>query len=192
MVTGLFLVVHLALPASSTVALDRASGPAFVPTGRQAPQAEDYRSRRLEFEVSHSLATLPTYGIFDHLAFELLGKGRVRLLGQVRSGVLRNQAERAALGVPGVEEIVNEIEILPPSPSDDNLRIALYRALFRDTPLERYAFNVMNPIHIIVRHGRVRLEGVVANEMDKTIAGMKAREVPFTFEVENNLRVEAR
>lgn len=155
-----------------------------------AQEASDFRTRRVEFEIRHSLATLPYYGVFDHLAFQLLGDGTVRLLGQVRNGVLREQAERVTQEVAGVEKVVNEIEILPPSSSDDSLRVALYRALFRDTPLEQYAFHAMNPIHIIVRNGRVRLEGVVRTEMDKTVAGFKAREVPFIFAVENNLQVE--
>jgi hyperosmotically inducible periplasmic protein len=168
--------------------------PSSIPTAWTTGSAQDpdFRSRRLEFEIRHSLALLPEYGVFDHLGFELLGKGAVRLVGQVRSGVLRGQAERAARQVEGVEQVVNEIEILPVSSSDDALRVALYRAIFWDTPLERYAYHSMNPIHIIVKRGRITLEGVVGSEMDKTLAGMKAREVPLTFGVENNLRVEKR
>jgi osmotically-inducible protein OsmY len=46
------------------------------------------------------------------------------------------------------------------------------------------------PIHIIVKNGRITLLGVVDNEADKYIAGMKARQVPGAYEVDNQLIVE--
>ena len=46
------------------------------------------------------------------------------------------------------------------------------------------------PIHIVVDKGRVTLLGVVDNESDKTVAGMKAREVPGSFAVDNELVVD--
>lgn len=153
-------------------------------------QQEDFRTRRMEFELKHELLMLPRYDVFDWLFFQVLEKGTVRLGGQVRNATLKNEAERAAKRVEGVEAVVNEIEILPVSTSDDRLRVAVYRALFWDTPLEHYSFQALNPIHIIVKGGRVTLEGVVRTEMDKTLAGFRAREVPFVFSVENHLVAE--
>lgn len=189
MVSTLLFAAVLCVPTISPLTV-RAAPTDAVSRGLQ--EDADFRARRVEFEIRHSLAMLPEYGVFDYLAFQLLEKGTVRLIGEVRRGILKERAERAVQQVRGVETVINEIELLPPSSSDDTLRVALYRSLFRDTPLEQYAYHSMNPIHIIVRNGRVRLEGVVRSEADKTIAGMKAREVPLTFGVENNLRIEDR
>jgi osmotically-inducible protein OsmY len=46
------------------------------------------------------------------------------------------------------------------------------------------------PIQILVRNGNVVLEGIVANEADKNMAGIRANVVPGIFSVTNNLRVE--
>lgn len=87
--------------------------------------------------------------------------------------------------------MVNEIDVLPTSPNDDRLRVALYRALFNwNSPLFRYATQAVPPIHIIVKNGRATLKGVVATEGDKRLAYIKARSVPGLFEVKNELRVE--
>ncbi len=40
-----------------------------------------------------------------------------------------------------------------------------------------------HPIHIIVKNGNVRLEGVVDTSGDKTIAGMQANSTPGVFSV---------
>jgi osmotically-inducible protein OsmY len=155
-----------------------------------APARQDFHTRRVEFELKHELLMLSRYDVFDWLHFEVLDDGRVRLGGSVRNAFLKDQAERAAKKVEGIEDVVNDIEILPVSTSDDRLRLAVYRSMFRDTPLERYAHRSLNPIHIIVKGGRVRLEGVVASEMDRTLAGFKARDVPFVFGVENRLAID--
>ena len=153
-------------------------------------QEKDARTRRVEYEVQHELLMLPYYGVFDMLAFKVEPGGTVRLLGQVVRPTLKEDAERRVKGVSGVEKVINEIEILPVSPGDERIRVAIARNIYRTESLERYGFQVNPPIHIIVKNGRVALEGVVDNEGDRTIAGMKAREVGGVFEVKNNLRVE--
>ena len=153
-------------------------------------QEKDARTRRVEIEVLHELLSLPYYGIFDNLAFRVESGGTLRLLGQVVRPTLKSDAERRLKGIPGVETIINDIEVLPVSPGDDRIRIAIARNIYRTETLERYGFQVNPPIHIIVKNGRVTLEGVVDNEADKTIAGMQAREVGGVFELTNNLRVE--
>ena len=155
-----------------------------------AVQQKDARTRRVETEILHELLTLPYYGIFDNLAFQVEPGGTVRLLGQVVRPTLKSEAERRLKGIAGIERIVNDIEVLPVSPGDDRIRIAIARNIYRTETLERYGFQVNPPIHIIVKNGRVTLEGVVDNEGDKTVAGMKAREVGGTFEVTNNLKVD--
>ncbi len=132
---------------------------------------------------------LTNYGIFDHLAFQIQAGGTVRLLGQVTRPTLKRDAEAQLKDVRGVEQVVNDIEVLPVSPGDDRIRVAIARNIYRTEALERYGFQSQPSIHIIVKNGRVTLEGVVDNAGDKTIAGMKAREVGGVFEVTNNLAV---
>lgn len=156
-----------------------------------AVRASDERLADVQREVYHELVTLARYGVFDHLAFRVDRDG-VTLLGRVRTGALKEDAEEAVRDVRGVETVRNEIEVLPPSVGDEELRLALFRAVYGNAGLERYAFQAMPPIHIIVEHGRVTLEGVVATALDSKLAETQARAVPRVLGVTNNLRVERR
>jgi hyperosmotically inducible protein len=151
---------------------------------------EEFRRDRMQHEIFHELLTLPYYGIFDNLGFEIGQKGTVTLVGQVSRPSLKNDAERAAKSVEGVEQVINKIEVLPTSPNDDRLRLALYRAIYRHDSLERYGLGANPPIHIIVKNGHVTLEGSVSSQMDKQLAEMQARGVAGTFSIKNNLRIE--
>src|SRR5437667_94916 len=146
---------------------------------------------RLVKEVRHELVMLPYYNVFDNLAYKVDG-GTVTLMGQVTRPTLKSDAERVVKSIEGVERVVNNIEVLPLSPNDDRLRLALFRAIYGDTALNRYGLQAVPPIHIIVNNGKVTLEGVVANEMDKNVANIRANGVPGVFSVKNNLRVEGR
>jgi len=145
--------------------------------------------QRLEKEVRHELVLLPFYGVFDNLAFKVEG-GKVTLLGQVSQPVLKSDAERAVKGIEGVESVDNRLEVLPLSPNDDRIRRAVYGAIYGTAGLDRYALQAVPPIHIIVKNGNVALEGVVATEGDKNLAGIKAKGVSGVFSVTNNLRSE--
>lgn len=145
---------------------------------------------RLEREVRHELVMLPYYSVFDHMAFRVDGN-TVALVGQVTRPTLKTDAERVVKSIEGVEQVKNEIEVLPPSPEDDRIRLAVFRAIYGDPALNRYAHQAVPPIHIIVKNGHVTLEGVVANEADKNIAGIRANSVPGVFSVKNNLKVES-
>ncbi len=149
----------------------------------------DRGQMRLEREVRHRLAMLPYYSVFDNLAFRVDGN-TVTLFGQVRRPTLRKDAERAVMRVEGVERVNNQIEVLPLSSFDDQIRRAEYRAIFSSAGLYRYAMGANPSIHIIVDNGHVTLEGVVSNEGDRNIAGIRANGVPGVFSVTNNLRVE--
>ena len=142
-------------------------------------------------EVRHKLLMQPYYGVFDDLAFQVDGN-TVILLGKVMSpGVLKSDAESAVKHIPGVEKVINKIEVLPLSPMDDQIRMAEYRAIYGDPTLStRYGFRAIPPIHIIVENGHVTLEGVVANQMDKNVINIRANGVPGVFSVTNNLQVE--
>ncbi|MGB7601925.1 MAG: BON domain-containing protein [Candidatus Sulfotelmatobacter sp.] len=143
---------------------------------------------RIAREVRHELLMLPYFGVFDNIAYKVEGS-TVTLLGQVVRPVLKSDAENAVKHIEGVEKVDNQIEILPPSPMDDGLRIRLYRAIYDYAPLEKYALGVQKPIRIIVKSGRVTLEGVVDNEADKNLANVRANTVPGIFSVTNNLQV---
>lgn len=144
---------------------------------------------RITREVRHELVMLPYYGVFDNLAYKVDGY-TVTLLGKVTRPTLKSDAENVVKKIEGVEKVTNEIEVLPLSPSDDGVRRAGYRAIYGDSVLNRYALQAVPPIHIIVKNGNVTLEGVVATEADKNVAGIRANGVPGVFSVTNNLRVE--
>ena len=74
--------------------------------------------------------------------------------------------------------------------SSASLRIAEYRAIYGQAALNRYALRAVPPIHIIVKNGNVTLEGAVATEGDRNMAGLQANGVPGVFSVSNQLRIE--
>ncbi|MBZ5660606.1 MAG: BON domain-containing protein [Acidobacteriia bacterium] len=91
--------------------------------------------------------------------------------------------------IPGVTHVVNNIEVLPISQFDDQIRRAEYRAIFSQGDLGRYTLGAIPQVHILVKNGHVTLDGVVMNQMDKTIAGIVANTVPNVFSVTNNLQI---
>ncbi|MGA8538125.1 MAG: BON domain-containing protein [Terriglobales bacterium] len=148
---------------------------------------------RIYKEVRHELVMLPYYGVFDNLAYKVDPDGTVTLLGQVaplRGSTLKSDAENAVKRIEGVTRVVNDIEVLPLSPMDDQTRRAVYRAIYGNEVLNQYQLRAVPPIHIIVKNGHVTLEGVVSRAMDKQIAGLQANGVPGVFSVTNNLVVE--
>ena len=155
--------------------------------GQSAYQSSD----RLTREVRHELVMLPYYNVFDNLSFKVDPGGVVTLMGQVTTPTLKSDAGNVVKKVEGVTAVNNQIEVLPLSPNDNQIRRAVARAIYGHTALaDRYGFQAMPSIHIIVKNGNVDLEGVVANEGDKNIAGIQAKTVPGVFAVRNNLRVE--
>lgn len=148
----------------------------------------DATPRGLAQSVRHELVMLPYYSIFDNLAYQVEGD-TVTLYGQVTRPTLKTDAERVVKHVEGVNRVVNRIEVLPLSPFDNRIRIAEYRAIFGYGPLYRYAMGANPSVHIIVDNGHVTLEGVVNNQGDKNIAGIRANGVAGVFSVTNNLQV---
>jgi hyperosmotically inducible protein len=142
-------------------------------------------------EVRHELVTLPYYGVFDWLTYQVQNDGTVVLSGQVVRPSTKSDAEGRVKDVDGVRRVVNQIEVLPNSPSDDRLRLALYRQIYGfNSPLFRYATQSVPSIHIIVSRGHVTLKGVAANKGDANLAYIRARTVPGSFSVSNELSIE--
>jgi hyperosmotically inducible protein len=113
----------------------------------------------------------------------------VTLEGAVVRPTLKSDAESAVKGIEWAGKVVNNIEVLPTSPMDDQVRRAVYRAIYSEASLSRYAYSSVAAIHIIVKNGNVTLEGAVENEGDKNLAYLRANGVANVFAVKNNLTV---
>lgn len=159
-----------------------------VPLFAQSPDAAARSTERIQKEVRHELAMLPYVTVFDNVMFRVDGS-TVTLMGQVTNPTLKADMGRAAKNVEGVEQVNNQIEVLPASPGDDQLRIQLFHAIYGYAPLEKYSMGVNKSIRIVVNMGHVTLEGVVDSQGDKDIANVRANTVPGIFSVTNNLQV---
>src|SRR5437763_63031 len=171
------LVTLVAMPSAITQA---------APQNPPSAKSQD----RITKEVRHELLMLPYFGVFDNIAFKVDG-GTVTLLGQVVRPSLKSDAENAVKHIEGVDRVDNQIEVLPPSPMDDQIRIAEFRAIYQYPSLQKYELGVQKPIRIIVKGGRVTLEGVVDSETDKNLVNVRANSVPNVFGVTNNLKVQS-
>ena len=157
---------------------------AALPASAKAPAT-------LEEQVRHELVMLPYYGVFDQLAFQVEGT-TVTLTGKVARPVLKSDAENVVKRIAGVTSVDNKIEVLPLSRFDDSIRLAELRAIYGHSALFRYNMaGVIAPIRILVNNGNVTLEGVVASQTDKNIAGILANQVAGVFSVTNNLQVKS-
>jgi hyperosmotically inducible protein len=161
-----------------------AMGQQNVSPSNISPQAED----RIGREVRHEILMLPYYGVFDIIGYQVNGLN-VTLTGSVTRPVTKSDAENSVKHIEAVQSVNDQIEVLPPSPMDDGLRLRLFRAIYGFPSLERYDLGTIKPIRIIVKNGHVNLEGVVDSQSDKDTAGIRANSVPGIFEVKNNLQV---
>jgi hyperosmotically inducible protein len=198
-----FIPARRTIPAQLLACLILAM--ACIATARAA--AQPVAVKETTFMVERALQRLPYYGVFDFLAFGV-DKGVVTLQGYAYQGNLKADASRAVKRVSGVDEVANSITVLPASQNDDRIRWTTFYNIYTDDFLSRYApggamgvrYDIRSstrfpgmqpfgtyPIHIIVQNGRTTLLGVVDNESDKTVAGMRAREVSGVFGVENEL-----
>ena len=175
-------VLRWSLAAAMALSLISAAGAA-------APPDDQMSQERISRQVRHELLMMPQFSVFDNLSYRV-DDGTVTLYGEVRNGVLKDEASAMIKKIEGVESVDNRIEILPASFNDDRIRFREARAIFGFAALSRYSMGAVPSIHIIVKNGNVTLEGVVSNQMDKNLAGIRANGVPGVFSVENNLKVE--
>jgi hyperosmotically inducible protein len=185
MVSG--IVLMLALAASAQIS---SNGPVVKDYGKQLSTTENPAETKLAKEVRHEILMLPWYSLFDDLEFTVQGR-TVTLSGFVTSehSVTKSDAENAVKHIEGVDKVINNIEILPPSPLDTRVRQQVYEALSRTGGLSRYFWEAAPSVHIIVENQRVTLAGFVSSEMDKNLATIAANGVSGVFQVTNNLRV---
>jgi hyperosmotically inducible periplasmic protein len=192
--------------APAVLAQDAAPGPTW--------SQED--TVRISKEVQKRLGSLTNFGVFDWITWGFHGKTIV-VKGYASRPILKKDVDNTLKGIPGVESVDNQIEVLPLSPNDDRIRAAVYNRIFTQAALRKYNANQgtvrqatgpgpnvammaggitndpprgFHAIHIIVKNGNVTLYGVVNNEGDKTIAGMQANSTPGTFSVDNDLIVQ--
>jgi hyperosmotically inducible periplasmic protein len=155
---------------------------------KKQEQNEPKSRQNLVREVRHQLVMLPYYSVFDNLAYRVDGD-TVTLEGQVVRPTLKSDAEGVVKNIEGVGKVVNNIEVLPLSPMDDQIRRAVYRTIFSEPGLSRYSESAVPSIHIIVKNGTVTLEGVVDSEADKNLVNIRVNGVSNVFAVKNNLVV---
>lgn len=175
------LMLQLIFGSMWAVARQDASG------NKGARNSTEYIKR----EVGHELSTVPWYSVFDIMKYSVSGDD-VTLMGAVTNPTVKTDAENAVKKIEGVEKVNDQIEVLPPSPMDDQIRLAEYRAIYSQGTLSRYGLGALQSIHIIVKSGHVTLEGNVDSEADKNVANIYAKGVPNVFSVTNNLVVTGR
>jgi osmotically-inducible protein OsmY len=170
---------------------------------------------RIATEVRKQILKLPQYGVFDNIFFSIKGTDTVVLQGKASRPTLKSDAERVVKKIEGVNQVENQIEVLPVSSNDDRIRAAVYASIYSFPPLQKYTGNRGGPrggrsvaraaggitndppigyhaIHIIVQNGNVTLAGVVDSDTDLALAQMRANLVPGVFSVENDLQVASK
>jgi hyperosmotically inducible periplasmic protein len=125
---------------------------------------------------------------FNNLALGV-NNGVVTVSGDVIDYPSRDSALAIIETTPGVKEVIDNINVLPTSPMDDQLRLQVARTIYGHATLSRYAIDPQRPIRIVVNNGHVTLYGVVDSQMDKQIAETQAKSVPGVFSVDDKLIV---
>jgi osmotically-inducible protein OsmY len=151
--------------------------------------AADKENLQIFRDVQRQVLQYPHFTIFDSVQAEV-DDGIVTLRGKVTMPYKRNDIERRVTRIDGVHQVRNRIDVLPVSQFDDELRLGIARAIYGNSNFWNYASMVNPPIHIIVEHGHVTLEGVVNSNVDRALARSLAS--GFTaFSITNNLKTDA-
>jgi len=185
----LHLALVFAFVTASMAALGQSSVPSAQISNGQSSVAGQTSYDRIVRAVRHELVMIPQLTVFDDLSFKVDGD-TVTLLGEVSNPVIKDVAQASIKHIEGVEKINNQIEILPASFNDDRIRRQVALAVFHEPRLSAYAIEPIPSIHIIVKNGHVDLVGVVRDQGDKNVAGIRANGVPGVFSVQNDLRIE--
>jgi hyperosmotically inducible protein len=180
-----YLAAVFALGLSFVAPALRAQHPPSAKLAKGEPKSEE---NQLSREIRHQLFVLPYYSVFDYITFTL-DADKVTLSGYVLRPTLRANAEAAVKSLEGVSSVKNLIEVLPKSSTDDDFRRAVYRAVFEDSTLQRYAVPEVPIIHIILRNGEVTLEGAVSTDAEKTLASTRASSVTGISTVKNKISI---
>jgi hyperosmotically inducible periplasmic protein len=208
-------VTRRTLPVIAVALIFSLGAPAVI-AQKPSPTWSQDDTMRIAKEVQKRLAGMTEYGVFDWITFGFHGKAVV-LKGYASRPTLKSTAGRILKGIPGVDSVDNQIEVLPPSPNDDRIRAAVYNRIYTQPSLRKYNANQgtvaqaqgpggrsvammaggitndpprgFHSIHIIVKNGNVTLYGVVNNQMDSEIANVQANATPGVFSVDNDIVV---
>jgi hyperosmotically inducible protein len=162
---------------------------AFLVLALSAPAAaQDPSTLQIFRSVQRQVLTYPHFTVFDSVNAQIKD-GVVTLTGKVLMPFKKDDLGERVGKVRGVKAVNNLIEVLPASKSDDELRRGIANAIYGNSTLSRYATQVNPPIHIIVERGRVTLEGVVNNNVDRQLAYTIASMFQ-AFSVKNELRTD--
>ena len=166
------------------------NGPVVADYGRIIERGGNSIPARIAMEVRHQLLMLPYYSLFDDLEYCVQDR-TVTLSGSLTSdhSQTKQDAEAAVKRIEGVENVINNIKVLPPNPMDQRAREAVYRKLVNAGGLSQYFWEAAPGIHIIVDNLHLTLKGYVNNEGDKNLAGITAQQVRSLFSVTNDLQV---
>ena len=149
----------------------------------------DRKSLQVINDVSSEVRKYSRYTIFDDVRVGLEPGGVLVLSGKVTMPFKRDDIARIVSRVDGVSSVRNELGVLPVSRFDDDLRYRIARAIYGNANFWPYAVMRNPPIHIIVERGRVTLEGVVNNNVDRQLAYSIASMFQ-AFSVKNELRTD--
>jgi hyperosmotically inducible protein len=140
-------------------------------------------------DVANEILTYTRFTVFDDISIDVDG-GVVTLTGKVTMPYKASDIERRVARVAGVQQVRNEIQVLPVSLFDDRLRFQLARAIYGNAAFWPYAAMVNPPIHIVVENGKVTLTGVVSSDVERMLAYSLARS-SIAFSVRNELKTDA-
>jgi hyperosmotically inducible periplasmic protein len=139
--------------------------------------------------VQHEMRSYPYYTIFDDISYTVQN-GQVSIYGDVTQPVKKSDIHNIIAKLPGVESVVDNIQVLPLSDMDNALRRQVAASIYRYPTLSRYGAGTHPSIHIIVNNGHVTLTGIVDTETDKNVATIRASTAGMSFgPITNKLQV---
>jgi osmotically-inducible protein OsmY len=142
----------------------------------------------LEISVRARVRALPYYGVFDHVSYRVYGR-HIVLSGEVVHPELRHDAEVAVREIDEGLHVSNQIRDLTDSPAENEIRKAIFVAIYTNREMRPYAFSAEAPIHIVVEADHVMLEGEVSSDYDRQLAALLARSIRGVRSVDNQLTV---
>ena len=152
-------------------------------------RAADKENLKVFRDVQRQVLQYPHFTIFDSVDAQI-DHGVVTLTGKVTMPYKSDDLEKRVSKLPSVTNVINKISVLPASQFDDDLRLAIARAIYSNGNFQPYAFMANPPIHIIVEHGRVTLAGVVNSDVDRVLARSIASNF-LAFDIKNELKTDA-
>jgi hyperosmotically inducible protein len=147
------------------------------------------RDAQIFSDVARTVITYPRFTVFDDISGSV-DHGVVTLTGKVTMPFKATDIAALVARVPGVTSVRNEIQTLPVSFFDDELRYRIARAIYGNSEFWQYASMANPPIHIIVENGQVTLTGVVNSNVERMLARSLASSFN-AFSVTNELRTDA-